>query len=55
MSETVKIDFDLIPEHTRFCLMREFIHNYDAFWNDPKNVEEYRQWQAERKKKGEAK
>ena len=53
MGEGVKINFDLIPEHTRENFMKKFIHNYESFWADPKNEAEFQQWKAERKKEGE--
>lgn len=47
----VKINLDLIPEHTRALLMSNFAANYDRFWADPANEAEYQEWSRQRRER----
>ena len=45
-----KIDFSQIPKHQMESLCRTLLKSCTEFYSDPKNVEKYEQWKAERDK-----
>lgn len=45
-----KIDFSQIPKHQMEALCRTLLKSCTEFYSDPKNVEKYEQWKAERDK-----
>ena len=48
-----KIDFNQIPKHQVEALWRTLLKSCAEFYSDPKNVEKYEQWKAQRDKNEE--
>lgn len=46
--ESIKFDFDKIPEKESRVLGETFYAACKAFYSDPKNVAEYEAWKAKR-------
>lgn len=49
--DKLKISFDDIPEFERNQLVRATVEACKKFYSDPKNVERFEKWKAERDKK----